>query len=834
MACPSPPTCPAPWCTARHHHVGPATAKLALDSWREWQSPRDQGGHGTHTASTAAGNYNTPVVIGGVEIGRASGIAPRARVASYKVCWTYIDPSPTVPPNTPKNSCFTGDNVAAIEKAVADGVHVINYSISGTQTNFMDPVEQAFFAAARAGVFVAASAGNSGPGNQVAHMSPWLTTVGASTHDRYMEAELTLSDNAVYRGRSLAKALPSKDMILAINAGLPGADVTKVRLCYNEGVLDPEKVANKIVVCDRGVIARVDKSAAVKAAGGAGMVLVNMSASESLNEDIHTVPSVHLDNVVGVNLKTKLASVSGLKGDISEAAHVPGKVAAPIMASFSSRGPNKANPNILKPDLTAPGVSILAAYSPEVTTPQQRDDIANFLITPASNWAFLQGTSMSSPHVAGLGALLRHKYPDWSPSAIKSALMTTTYSVLADTQPGAAQGQLPWGQGAGHVNPNKAMNPGLVFDISNEDYYRFLCGVGALPASNGNCVAYGRINAYDLNLASMTIADVYGRATLTRTVKNVSDVTSTYMASGTLPGFTVSLSPTMLTLNPGQSATIRVNLTRTTAAFNNWSFGEVVLNDGVHNVRSVLSAKASLFTAPTLVEDNRASASKFFTAGVGYTGKLAVVKGGLKAATRQTNTTSTWTGTSSFGDCLANKPGLQSYVLNVPANGLVMRAALYNSHTSNGSDLDLELYNAAGTKLATSASSSNNEWVQLRLPAAGTYYACVVGYATPAAGSEYTLFSWVVTPSDNAANFKVVAPTNVVAGGVASIAMSWNAGADKYMAGLRYLDGTSNATLGSTAVFIDTEPTQTVQSSSVSASAANAKAKKLAEQAKAQ
>ena len=774
--------------------------------WREYaSSPRDQGGHGTHTGSTAAGNFNVPVIKNGVEIGRASGIAPRARIASYKVCWTYIDPSTAVPPNSPKNSCFTGDNVAAIEKAVSDGVHVINYSISGTQTNFMDAVEQAFFAATRAGVFVAASGGNSGPANQVAHISPWLTTVGASTHDRYMEAALTLDSGAIYKGRSLAKALANRPMILSTDAGLPGADTTKVRLCFDEAVLDPAKVANKIVVCDRGVNARVAKADAVKNAGGVGMVLVNMTAAESLNEDIHSVPSVHLDNVAGAAVKAYVAANPSASGAISEAAHQPGKVIAPMMASFSSRGPNKANANILKPDLTAPGVSILASYATIVNTQEERDAIANFSVVPTPNWDFLQGTSMSSPHVAGLGALLRHKYPSWSPSAIKSALMTTTYSVFADTQPGAAQGQLPWGQGAGHVNPNKAADPGLVFDITNEDYYRFLCGANALPANNPNCVAYGKINAFDLNLASMTVADVYGKATLTRTVKNVSDVTSTYIASGSLPGFTVTVTPSLLTLNPGQSATFKVLLTRTTAAFNAWQFGEVVWNDGVHNVRSVLSAKASALTAPTGIDDTRAVASKFFTVGVGYTGNLALVKGGLKAATRQNNVIGTATTASNFADCLANKPGMQSYPITVPSGALVTRVALFDANTSAGSDLDLELYNAAGTKLASSLNSSSNEWVQLRLPAAGTYHACVVGYATPSAGANYTLFSWVVNPNDTGSNFKVAGPSNVFVGGTASIAMSWNATPDKYMAGIRYLDG-SNATLGSTAVFIDAEP----------------------------
>lgn len=141
------------------------------------------GGHGDHTASTAAGNSNVSVSINDTVIGTASGMAPRARVAAYKVCWTYVNAAATDGTGS-QNTCYNSDSVSAIDRAVADGVNVINYSISGSQTSVNDAVEQAFHRAALAGVFVAASAGNSGPGNAVAHISPWLTTVAASTHDR--------------------------------------------------------------------------------------------------------------------------------------------------------------------------------------------------------------------------------------------------------------------------------------------------------------------------------------------------------------------------------------------------------------------------------------------------------------------------------------------------------------------------------------------------------------------------------------------------------------------------------------------------------------------------
>ena len=227
--------------------------------WTEFYSPRDSvagptghGGHGSHTASTAGGNSGAPVALGGNPVGTASGIAPRARIAAYKVCYTYVNAAAEDGTGS-QNSCFTSDSVAAIDKAVADGVHVINYSISGSQTSVNDPVEQAFLRAANAGVFVAASAGNSGPAVAVAHVSPWLTTVAASTHDRSLSAAVTLGNGASYTGASFnATALSAKPVIRAEDAGLPGADPTQLRLCYlTPAVLDPAKVSGKVSAARR-------------------------------------------------------------------------------------------------------------------------------------------------------------------------------------------------------------------------------------------------------------------------------------------------------------------------------------------------------------------------------------------------------------------------------------------------------------------------------------------------------------------------------------------------------------------------------------------------------
>jgi hypothetical protein len=337
--------------------------------WTEFvDSPRDSvagptghGGHGDHTASTVAGNYGASAIINGIKVGIATGIAPRARVAAYKVCWTFIDPTATDGTGS-RNTCYSSDSVSAIDQAVKDGVNVLNYSISGGE-NVNDPVEQAFLRAANAGIFVAASGGNSGPANQVAHISPWLTTVAASTHDRSVKASITLNDagaSKFYGESSNNIALPLTNLVRAEDAGTVGADANEIRFCFSNSVitpgvspLDPTKVAGKIVICTRGSNARVDKSAAVLAAGGVGMILVDNGAG--LVADSHSVPTVHITAADGTLIRAYVATAGAdAKASISESGFVAKP--APFIAGFSSRGPNRFDANQLKPDLTAPGV----------------------------------------------------------------------------------------------------------------------------------------------------------------------------------------------------------------------------------------------------------------------------------------------------------------------------------------------------------------------------------------------------------------------------------------------------------------------------------------------
>ncbi|MDX6239105.1 MAG: hypothetical protein QOG10_3920, partial [Kribbellaceae bacterium] len=329
----------------------------------EVASARDIGGHGSHTASTAAGDYNTDMVFDGNSLGLGSGMAPAARIAVYKALWHT---------GNGNASGSSADLVQAIEDAIVDGVDVINYSISGSLSSDVDPVEAAFRNAAAAGVFVAASAGNSGPGaSTVAHNSPWLTTVAAGTHDRAFQATVVLGNGAFYIGAGMGAAVPSSPIILAADAGLSGSDARSARLCFSktldpahpEGFLDPAKVAGKIVVCDRGASELMDKSKAVREAGGVGMILANVSPN-SLTAYQHTTPTVHVSDVNGAAIKAYVSGTANPTGSLSAGKNVGG-AEAPGVADFSSRGPALAGQgDVLKPDIMAPGVDVLAAVSP--------------------------------------------------------------------------------------------------------------------------------------------------------------------------------------------------------------------------------------------------------------------------------------------------------------------------------------------------------------------------------------------------------------------------------------------------------------------------------------
>jgi hypothetical protein len=779
--------------------------------WTEFRSPRDslggpvgEGGHGTHTSTTAAGNDGPDAIVGGINLGRVSGMAPRARVAMYKVCWTFNDPAEL---NGARNTCYQGDSVAAIEKAVVDGVNVINFSISGG-SSVTDVVEQAFLHASNAGVFVAASGGNSGelgPGGEVAHVSPWLATVAASTHNRLLQADVILGNGAKYTGASLNNApLPVAPIVRSEDVALPGADPVRVRQCWSQGfqggpaVLDPDKVRGKIVTCVRGANDRVDKSLAVLQAGGVGMVLVDTGGG--LIAELHSVPTVHVNAADGAQIKA-YAATPGATASFTKFVSGASAVPAPIIAAFSSRGPNLYDGNLLKPDMTAPGVDIIAGVSPSLT-PVERQAIIDGTLNPGAAWASYQGTSMASPHVAGISALLKQAHPTWSPAMIKSALMTTATDTYPDGKPGNLAGQLPFAQGAGHINPNGANDPGLVYDARQADYKKYMCGMGVTNECTGQ--SSGTIVSYNLNMPSITVSNVLGNLVVNRTVTNVSDTSSTYRPTVVAPaGFNAVVAPAALAVAPGASATFTVTFSRKAdVALNTWQYGSLTWNDGVHAVRSPITLRAgALISATPLVRSDKATAAKTLGVRTGFTGKMATAYGGLKEVDKTVHTVEEAPEGSLDSEpliqaaCNAGGTGVRLIPVTFPAGTVMASFELFNADTQHGArdDLDLALIDSSGEVVGLSGSAGSDEAIRLPSPAAGNYRVCVLGYSLDGDGpTDFALSSAIVTTADRNGNFRTLVPNKVYADSTATISTSWSGLAlgKRYFGGVQLLDNT--------------------------------------------
>jgi subtilisin family serine protease len=750
---------------ARYYNAGQGgNAGINADRPWEFNSVRDYNGHGTHTASTAGGNHGV-MATGPAEIfGAISGMAPRARIAAYKALWSTVDGSTA--------SGTTSDLAAAIDQAVADGVDVINYSVSGTQTNFADAVEISFLFAARAGVFVATSAGNSGPTSAtVAHPSPWETTVAAGTHNRTGKGSVTLGNGVTYEGASVATAVGPVPIIDSVDAGLPDADPDLVELCYAASdnvvgddpgvptaVLDPAKVEGKIVLCKRGVIARVDKSKAVLEAGGVGMVMYN-DPDSSLNADFHYVPSVHVDMASGLAIKSYIAGAAAPTATINEATIVFDEP-APFTASFSSRGPLRgAGGDLLKPDVIAPGQDVLAAVSPAIA---------------GRNFDLLSGTSMSSPHVAGLAALLMDLHPAWSPMAVKSALMTTGYDVLDGGTPAPNTNPvLIFRQGAGHVQPNSAADPGLVYNSGFNDWLAFLCGqVPGLvnPSSCTALVGAGfSTDASDLNGASIAIGDLAGIQTVTRRVTNVGGDSATYTASVSgMSGITTVVEPSTLALDPGESASFTVTFTQSAAAFNAYTGGQLTWSDGSHAVRSPIVVRPVPIAAPAEISGTADGIS--YEVVTGFAGTLDFAARGLVPAT-ETAASVSQDPDQTFDP--EDPTGTVSFDIEVPAGTVLLRTGIDESTiTPSGTDLDVFLHDPDGTLRAQAADGDSNELASFASPAAGTWKVYVHGFDTVAASADFTLYTWILGTSDDG-NMTVPGPATATVAGTVPVDLSF-------------------------------------------------------------
>ncbi|MGW8226301.1 MAG: S8 family serine peptidase [Anaerolineales bacterium] len=757
----------------------------------DYLSARDADGHGTHTASTAGGNANVPASIFGIDRGTVSGIAPRARIAMYKGCWVV--------------GCFTSDLVGSIDFAVADGVDVINYSIGSSATT-LGPDDISFLFAADAGVYVATSAGNSGPEPETTGSpgwTPWVTSVGANTQDRAFISDITLSGPGTpptgVWGGSITGGVDDFNLVDAEGIEDVTGDTSGMCLnAFSPGTFQP----NDAVLCNQynfGV-PRVQRVAYVAGGGGGAVLFHNSAAVSTMPTDNHVLPTVHMLNDVGQPLKNYLVANPGqvtVSFTQGNAVYYPDDPRAKpyVMASFSSRGPNGGAFDIIKPDITAPGVNILAGNTP---TPD--------LGAPGQLFQAIMGTSMSSPHVAGAFAVLKDAHPDWSQATAKSALMTTASQGLFK-EDGVTLAD-PFDMGAGHLNPNPALDPGLVYDVGFLDYLAFLCGNNPANIGQGTCNALASLgfslDPSELNLASIGIAELAGFETVTRTVKNVGPAGTYEVSVSAPPGIVVAVSPSSLTLAEDESASYEVTFTATGAAtLGQWAFGSLTWSHGPHSVRSPIAVKPVALAAPGEVAGTGTDGSLSFDVTFGYSGAYTAGTHGLAPADMQAGTVVD-DPSNDINTALVTGVGITEHEIDIPAGTAYARFSLFDDYTDGDDDLDLYIFDSNGEQVGGSGSPTSAEEVNLVLPDAGTYTVVVHGWQTDGPDANYTLFSWSFGLVDDRGNMTVTAPAAATLGATETITVDW-AGLTP---GTKYLGAVSHSNgglLGLTVVRVDTD-----------------------------
>ncbi|KAG0450831.1 hypothetical protein HPP92_026554 [Vanilla planifolia] len=544
-------------------------------------SARDVEGHGTHTLSTAGGCFTRRASVFGHGMGTAAGGAPKAHVAAYKACW----------PDAAGGSCYDSDILAAFDHAIHDGVDVISASLGGLNANFFqDAISVGSFHALKHGIVVVCSAGNKGAIASVMNPAPWIFTVAASTIDRKFDSLVLLGNKRILKGQSLSSSkLPAKKLyplitstdaraamasmadayILACIFGslvLSISSFSDLKQLCSVGSLDPAKVRGKIVLCLRGgFVGRIEKGEVVLNAGGIGMILMN---SETMGDDLaadpHMLPASHISATDGKSVLRYINSTKLPVVYITYPKTKKGTKPAPTMAAFSSMGPNPIAAEILKSSIQC--------------------NVGNIHVLP---------------HVAGIAALLKAAHPDWSPAAIRSAMMTTARIQDNMRKPmkfiSSMTGANPFSYGAGFVQPNRAMDPGLVYDLKVGDYLRFVCALGY----NRDVVAHFKKNfrcpnktmeAININYPSITIPKLSGFVKVTRTLKNVGPK-GTYKVRVHEPeGISVKVEPKSLTfdqLGVKKKFSLLVKPKNATVG-DGYVFGKITWSDGVHHVRSPL------------------------------------------------------------------------------------------------------------------------------------------------------------------------------------------------------------------------------------------------------
>ncbi|XXG65283.1 hypothetical protein AAC387_Pa05g3030 [Persea americana] len=554
----------------------------------EYCSPRDRLGHGTHTASTAVGSIRKNASFFGLGLGTARGGAPRARLAAYKVCWS----------DNLIARCTEADILMAYDDAISDGVHVISASLGMTPpllSFFSSSSDIGSFHAVQMGVSVIFSAGNDGPDpSTVQNVAPWGTCVAGSTIDRMFPTQILLGNNISMMGEGFV--VEQMNMRLADSS----------RYFNNNGVCELDNwngkaATGRIVICFSTIGPQLSGSAALAVfnANGSGMIYAAPITKQFAEVDL--IPTIYVNLDQGTQIQDYALSQTKRKTvQIFPSRTTIGRSPAPSVAYFSSRGPSSRSPNFLKPDISAPGVNILAAWPSKIPPTTFPVDFRSV------NWSFESGTSMSCPHVSGIVALIKSAHRDWSPAAIKSAMMTTAYTrdtsldnILAGGTMKAAD---PLDIGAGHVDPLKAIDPGLVYDMDAQDHILFLCSIGYTndqiskmvlpsPKIDIDCPKGSKIDLdLNLNYPAIVISNLRCTITIKRTLRNVGQSRAIYFVNVVSPdGVGIVIWPKVLFFSwHKEKISYYVTLTPLKHSQGRYDFGEIVWSDGYHHVKSPL------------------------------------------------------------------------------------------------------------------------------------------------------------------------------------------------------------------------------------------------------
>ncbi|MFB2718462.1 S8 family serine peptidase [Shewanella xiamenensis] len=694
----------------------------------------DYGGHGSHVASTAAGNIllDVPYVDGevgklegdgiatGLKFAQISGVAPHANIIAYQIC----RPGDA---GDKYSGCPTVPILKAIDDAIKDGVDVINFSISGGGNPWNSATEQGFLAARNAGIFAAVAAGNTRPATATSAAitqspystpknAPWYTSVANSTHNREVVRELE------FNGKTFEFTPGSGPVQTEVVKGLPvfagSVDATNVEGCK---VFPADAFKDKIAVIKRGTCDFTTKVSGALAAGAKAVIVYNrdgegndrlkMASLETLN-----IPAVFIGNTDGVALIEAMAANPAVELTLTPTPQAISRE-ADVLSAGSLIGPNATN-DVIVPSVAAPGSDIYAAYSDQ----QFGHDKSG---TNPADFTLMSGTSMASPHVAGAGALLKSLHKDWTPDNIRSALMLTATTAQAMKKADAKTVADPFDVGAGRIRVDLAAKAGLVMDESALNYEI------ANPLLNGD--------PRKLNVPSMADSRCVNTCTWTRTVTATQDGSWTAKGQAVTDKLALTVSPESFTLKKGASQIITVTADVTQVGAD-WGFGNLVLESANFPTATMpIAAKIGKRNLPNLVSIQATRNADEITLeglkAVDFASVGAEVTG-LKLSQTIESSVKQDSNNASYTDDLDD--GVKVFKFDVNENALYFRTSISYT-TSPDLDMYVLLDKNDGSKLARAGSSARDgsqESVLLNNPVKGTYYVIVQNYTASTATAD--------------------------------------------------------------------------------------------------